>query len=129
MDLISNMLTIIKNGQASKRESVVTPYSRVGFGILEILKKKNKIKDVEVKKRGNKEWSVVYLKYEESGSPCIENIKKISKPGKRVYRKKAELYPVRHGYGFYVLSTPLGVMEGADAKNKGVGGEVLCEVW
>ena len=129
MDNIANMLTIIRNAQAVKKESVKVPYSKVNFGISEILKKEGWVKSVELKKRGEKSWIIINLSYDKEGMPEIKEIKRISKPGKRVYVGYKEIPVVSQGYGIAVLSTQNGIIAGKDARKQKVGGEILCKVW
>jgi len=129
MDNIANMLTIIRNAQAVKKESVKAPYSKVNFGISKILKKEGRIKSVEVKKRGEKSWIIINLFYDKDGMPGIREIKRVSKPGKRIYVGYKEIPVVSQGYGFTVLSTQNGIIAGNDARKQKVGGEILCKVW
>ena len=129
MDNIANMLTIIRNAQAVKKESVKAPYSKVNFGISEILKKEGRIKSVEVKKRGEKSWIIINLFYDKDGMSGIREIKRVSKPGKRIYVGYKEIPVVSQGYGFTVLSTQNGIIAGNDARKQKVGGEILCKVW
>mgnify|MGYP000701695201 CR=1 FL=1 len=129
MDNIANMLTIIRNAQAVKKESVKAPYSKVNFGISEILKKEGWVKSVELKKRGEKSWIIINLSYDKEGMPEIKEIKRISKPGKRVYVGYKEIPVVSQGYGIAVLSTQNGIIAGKDARKQKVGGEILCKVW
>jgi len=129
MDNIANMLTIIRNAQAVKKESVKAPYSKVNFGISKILKKEGRIKSVEVKKRGEKSWIIINLFYDKDGMSGIREIKRVSKPGKRIYVGYKEIPVVSQGYGFTVLSTQNGIIAGNDARKQKVGGEILCKVW
>ena len=129
MDNIANMLTIIRNAQAVKKESVKAPYSKVNFGIAEILKKEGWVKGVELKKRGEKSWVIINLSYDKDGMPGITEIKRVSKLGKRVYVGYKEIPVVRQGYGLAVLSTQNGIIAGKDARKQKVGGEILCKVW
>lgn len=129
MDKTSDMLTIIRNAQRVKHASVKSPYSRVNFGIAEILKKEGWIKDIELRKRGERSWIILGLSYNKDGTPVIQDIQKVSKPGKRIYVGSKKMPVVRQGYGLAVVSTPKGIMTGKEAKKQGVGGEILCRVW
>lgn len=130
MDKASDMLTIIRNAQRVKHQSVKAPYSKVNFGIADILKKEGWVKDIEIKKRGEKSWIIIGLAYNnKDGEPVIRNIQKVSKPGKRIYVGYKEVPIISQGYGLAVLSTQRGIMTGKDARKQKVGGEVLCKVW
>lgn len=128
-DLISYMLVTLKNAQAVGHQSIKAPYSKINLKIAEILEKGGWVKDVEVKKRGEKSWIIIELGYGEDRSPAISYMKRVSKLGKRVYVKRGEIPSVRQGTGLVILSTPKGVMSGQEAKKQGVGGELLCEVY
>ena len=129
MDTVADMLTIIRNAQAVRKESVKAPYSKVNFGIAETLKTEGWIKSVELKKRGEKSWIILELIYDANKEPGITDIQRVSKLGKRVYVKFNAIPRVRQGYGVAIISTPKGIMTGKEAKRQGVGGEVLCVVY
>ena len=129
MDPIANMLTSIRNASAVKHKSLLVPYSRINFGILQIMKNEKWIEDLELKKRGERQWIAVSLRYNPDGSQVINAIHRVSKPGKRIYAKWKEILPVRQGYGVAVLSTPSGIVTGKEARAKKVGGEILCQIW
>lgn len=128
-DLIANMLVILKNAQAVHHPSIKAPYSKINLKIAEILEREGWVKDVEVKKRGEKSWIIIELGYGEDRAPAISGMKRVSKLGKRVYVKRGEIPSVRQGTGLLIISTPKGVMSGKEAKKQGVGGELLCEVY
>jgi len=129
MDNIANMLTTIRNAQAVKRESAKAPYSKVNLGIAEILKREGLINNFEIKKRGEKSWLILELKYNEDKRPAIADIQMTSKLGKRVYVGYKKVFAVKQGHGLAIVSTPQGIMTGKEARSKKVGGEVLCKVW
>ena len=129
MDPISNMLTTIRNAQAVQHESAKIPHSKVLLAILEILKREEWIQNVEVKKREEKKWLIITFAYEENGTPVIRGLKRISKPGKRIYTKASGIPRVRNKYGMAILSTPQGIITGEEARKRKVGGEILCEIW
>jgi len=126
------MLIQIKNAQSAGLESVAVPFSIIKLKIAEILKSKGLIEEVESKKRKAKKTEVPFLairlKYTD-GVGVINGIKFVSKPSRRMYAGKADLKPIRSGFGFSVISTPKGVMTGDEAKKAGVGGEMLFEMW
>lgn len=128
MDLIANMLTIIRNAQLAKHATVKVPYSKVNFGIAETLKEKGWIKNLELKKRGEKSWIIVELSYESDGAPTIRDIQRISKLGKRMYAGYKKIPSIKQGTGLAIVSTPNGIMTGEEAKKQKVGGEILCKV-
>lgn len=132
MSPIANMLTQIKNAQSRSQEGIVLPFSKMTFGIAEILKNKGFVGGVEKKTRKMNKSEVnilgVELKYE-NGVGAIGGIKMISKPSRRVYAGKDDLKPVKNGYGISIISTSKGLMTGDEAKKAKIGGEIICEVW
>lgn len=128
-DLISDMLTIIRNGSSAGKDKVDVKRSRLGEDILKILKREGYItnfKSIEDKKQG---VIRIYLKYNEGKSPVITNIKRISKPGLRIYVTNDNIPRVLNGFGIAVISTSRGVMTDKDARKEKIGGEVLCYAW
>lgn len=128
-DTIADFITSVKNASAAGKASAVIPYSRMKMDIAKILKKEGYIADAE--KHGRKTGKVleITISYEDDKSPRVRGVKRISKPSRRVYIGKDDIRPVKQGYGLVVLSTPGGIMTGSDAQKKGVGGEVLFEIW
>ena len=128
-DPIGDLLTRIRNAQSAHKSTLTTPTSNVRNNVLDVLKRQGFIREYTVSKQDNgQEQAVVELKYFE-GESVIRNIKRISKPGRRVYSKINDLNPVYNGLGIAILSTPKGVMSDAEARTQNVGGEVLCEVF
>jgi small subunit ribosomal protein S8 len=128
-DPIGDLLTRIRNAQSARKATLLTPTSNVRNNVLEVLKRQGFIREYTVSKQDNgQEQANVELKYFE-GEPVIRNIKRVSKPGRRVYSKINDLNPVYNGLGIAILSTPKGVMSDAEARTANVGGEVLCEVF
>ena len=128
-DPIGDMLTRIRNGQMARKTSIRTPASKFRASVLEVLKREGYIRDYhdDVDGRGHPEI-VIELKYYE-GSPVISTIKRVSKPGRRVYMGVKDIPQVRQGLGVSIVSTPQGVMSDAKARTANVGGEVLCTVF
>lgn len=140
-DPIADMLTRIRNAQAIMKPEVVMPYSKFKHAIADILLKEGwisgveKLTDAKGIKRGGKSKKTpidvalrVQIKYE-NNRPKISNIQRVSKPGHRVYASKTELPYVRSGYGIAIISTSQGLMTNIEARKKGFGGEVLCEIY
>ena len=128
-DPIAEMLTIVRNGFIARKETVLIKRSKVNENILDILKKEafiSNYKSIEDKKQGTIK---VYLKYAQDKTPALTGIKRISKPGLRVYVKKDEVKSVLGGIGVALISTSSGIMIDKEAKEKNLGGEVLCEAW
>ncbi len=126
-DPIADMLTRIRNGQSVNKESVRIPSSNLKRAIASVLKDEGYIKDVSVEEVDGKAYMVVELKYYQ-GQPVIEWIKRVSRPGLRVYKGKDELPNVRGGLGIAIISTSKGVMTDRAARASGYGGEVLAFV-
>jgi small subunit ribosomal protein S8 len=128
-DPIGDLLTRIRNAQSARKNTLVTPTSNVRNNVLDVLKRQGYIREYTVSKQENgQEQANIELKYFE-GEPVIRNVKRVSKPGRRVYSKINDLNPVYNGLGIAILSTSKGVMSDAEARTANVGGEVLCEVF
>mgnify|MGYP001977863653 FL=1 len=126
-DPIADMLTRIRNGQASNKTEVAIPSSKLKTAIAEVLKKEGYISNYSTSGKGGKNILTIELKYFE-GKPVIESIHRSSKPGLRIYKNKENLPKVLGGLGVAIVSTSAGVMSDRVAREKGVGGEVLCIV-
>lgn len=129
MDTIANMLTSIKNAQAVSKQTVSIPYSKFKMAIAEIFVKEKFLKEAEHRGKKIKKAIDITLGYDDSGRPAINGIKRISKPSKRVYVQAGKIKTVKQGFGTQIISTPMGIMTGKQAKEKKVGGEVVCEIW
>jgi len=128
MDPVADMLTKIRNAQAVGKKTTSFPSSSFKYNIAKVLEKEGFIE--YAKKRGKKIKKIlVKLKYKENKKPRINEIKKISKPGRRVYLKSKEVYSPKSGYGLLILSTPKGILTSKEARKEKAGGEVLCEIW
>jgi len=129
-DPIADFLTRIRNGFSAKKRWVDVPSSSLKKRIALVLKEEKYIKDFFfISDGGNKEFILVFLKYDYQGKPVIENIKRVSRPGLRVYVGAGEAPRVLDGLGISILSTSKGVLSNKKAKQLGVGGELLCEVY
>ena len=126
-DPIADMLTRIRNGQHAKKVSVTMPSSSVKVAVASVLKDEGYVTDFSTESEGAKASLTVTLKYFE-GAGVIENVRRVSKPGLRVYRGKEELPKVLGGLGVAIVSTSAGVMSDREARAKGIGGEVLCVI-
>ena len=128
-DPIGDMITRIRNGQMRNLTEVIVPASKFRFKILEVLKKEGYISDyAEDEKEKNKKNILVNLKYN-GGIPVIKEIKRVSKPGLRVYTKSDKIPRVLGGLGVAVVSTSKGLMSDREARRRRMGGEILCYVW
>jgi len=126
-DPISDMLTRIRNGQSSNKKDVSMPSSSAKKAIAEVLKNEGYIIDFEVITENSIDNLVIQLKYHQ-GLPVIEDIQRSSRPGLRVYKNKEDLPQVLGGLGVAIISTSAGVMSDKEAREKGIGGEVICTV-
>lgn len=126
-DPIADMLTRIRNAQGVQKASVVMPSSKLKVAIAKVLKDEGYIDDYAVQEEGGKAQLSIGLKYY-AGRPVIERIERVSKPGLRVYKGRAEIPQVMNGLGVAIISTPKGLMTDRKARATGVGGEVLCYV-
>jgi len=127
-DPIADMLIRLKNAQAVLHPTVDIPYSNLKYKLANILLKNGLVKKVE--KKQNKERKVIRitLKYKDK-KPVMEELVRVSKPGKRIYTSAKKIRLSRGGYGIKIVSTPEGLMTGREARRKRLGGEVICEVW
>ena len=128
-DPIADMLTRIRNAQMRGKLNVSTPASKLRAWVLDVLADEGYIRGYVRKDTDNGQGElVIELKYYE-GTPVIRDVKRVSKPGRRVYMSIKDIQPVRNGLGVSILSTPKGVMSDAHARAANVGGEVLCTVF
>jgi small subunit ribosomal protein S8 len=128
-DSVSDLIISLKNASKRGKEALTTPYTKMNLSILEVLKKEGFIEDVEKHGKDLKKHINITLKYNENGKPKINEVKRISKQSKRIYKGVNEIHPVRNGYGLLVLSTPEGIISGKQVKKLKIGGEVLFEIW
>ncbi len=127
-DPLGDMLTRIRNGQRAKKDSVVTPASKLRANVLEVLKREGYIRGYTQEELAGHGGLRIELKYFE-GQSAIKHIARVSKPGRRVYSGSSELPTIRNGLGIVIVSTPRGVLSDAEAREQKVGGEVLAEVF
>ena len=128
-DPIADMLTRIRNANSGKCKTVDVPKSKMKRAIAEILLNEGYIKSYEDIDNDTQGVLRISLKYDEKGKKVISGLKRISKPGLRIYASKEELPKVLNGLGIAIISTPKGIMTDRDARKNGVGGEVLAYVW
>ncbi|MBP1709516.1 MAG: ribosomal protein [Deltaproteobacteria bacterium] len=128
-DPIADMLTRIRNGNKAKFEKVDIPLSKEKLEIAKILKQEGYIKNFKVLSEEKKGTLRVYLKYDAQNRGIIIGIKRVSKPGLRIYVKSKKILPVLNGLGINIVSTPQGIITDNDAKKLNVGGELICSVW
>ena len=133
LDPISDMLTRIRNAQRANRRQALMPFSKVKLAIAKILEQEKFVDGVSVEHDGTRKMLQVALKYTVLSPiekvPAIREIRRISTQGQRMYVKKDMIRKIRSGFGISVISTSQGIMTGAEARKRGMGGEVICEVW
>jgi len=127
-DPITDMLNQIRNAQAVKKPEVLVSLSKIKFEIAKILSEQNFLGEVKKAAKGKQKGLKITLKYD-NGEPAIAGLRRISKPGQRIYAEVSEIKKVRGGFGISVVSTSKGLMTGGDARKNKLGGEVLLEVW
>lgn len=127
-DPIGDLLIQIKNASMARKAAIDLPYSRMKHAVASILAREGYVDDVDKSGVAPKESLHVKIKYQD-GNPVITNLKRVSKPGLRLYVNKKEIPNVVGGMGISILSTPLGIMTGKEARKRGIGGELLCTIW
>jgi small subunit ribosomal protein S8 len=128
-DPISDMLTRIRNGFIVRKSFVMVPSSKIKVAIAQILLEEGFIQGYEVTNERPQPNIRLWLKYDQKRRPVVTGLKRVSRPGRRVYKGKRDLPWVLSGLGIAIVSTPKGVMTGREARRQGIGGEVLCYVW
>ncbi|WP_404711251.1 30S ribosomal protein S8 [Sphingomonas sp. MMS24-J13] len=127
-DPLGDLLTRIRNGQRARKDSVVSPASKLRAHVLDVLQREGYIRGYSEEALAGHPGLRIELKYFE-GQPAIQHVARISKPGRRVYSGAQDLPRVRNGLGMTIVSTPRGVLSDAEARDQNVGGEVLAEVF
>jgi small subunit ribosomal protein S8 len=127
-DPLGDMLTRIRNGQRARKDSVLSPASKLRVRVLDVLQREGYIRGYAEEEMGPAKGIRIELKYFE-GQPAIKHVARVSKPGRRVYSGSQELPRVMNGLGITIVSTPRGVLSDAEAREQNVGGEVLAEVF
>ncbi len=129
MDTIGDMIIRIKNAGMAKQASVLVPTSKLKLAIAEKLKERGFVGAIE--KHGKKIKRSIELEvlYHADGTPKVADVKRISKPGRRLYVKSSQCTPVHNGRGVAIISTPQGILTGEEAKKAGIGGEILFTLW
>lgn len=127
-DPLGDMLTRIRNGQQARKDSILTPASKLRTRVLDVLQREGYIRGYSEEDVAGHKGLRIELKYFE-GQPAIQHLARVSKPGRRVYSGSQELPRIRNGLGTIIVSTPRGVLSDAEAREHNVGGEVLAEVF
>jgi small subunit ribosomal protein S8 len=128
-DPVADFLTRIRNAMGSRHQKLDVPASKLKAEIARILKEEGYIANYKPTEENGVKLLRVYLKYNTNNESVIKNLKRVSRPGCRVYQGKNDIRRVQGGLGIAILTTPKGVMTGRQARREGVGGELLCEVW
>jgi len=128
-DPIADMLTAVRNALQARHPKVDVPASRIKGEIARVLKEEGFLAAFKVIEENKRKTLRLYLKYGAGKTSVISGLRRISKPGRRVYRGRTDIKPVVGGLGINILTTPQGIMSGRQARKQGVGGEILCEVW
>ena len=127
-DPLGDLLTRIRNGQRARKDSVLSPASKLRVNVLDVLQREGYIRGYSEEEMGPAKGVRIELKYFE-GQPAIKHVARVSKPGRRIYSGAADLPRVMNGLGITIVSTPRGVLSDAEAREQNVGGEVLAEVF
>ena len=127
-DPLGDMLTRIRNGQQARKDSILTPASKLRAHVLDVLQREGYIRGYNEEELAGQKGLRIELKYFE-GQPAIQHLVRVSKPGRRVYSGSQELPRIRNGLGTVIVSTPRGVLSDQEAREQNVGGEVLAEVF
>lgn len=128
-DLIADGITRIRNASMRKLEVTQLVHTKAVEAILVIFQNKGYIESFNTVEDGNKKFLNVVLKYDETGRQVINELKRLSKPGRRVYKGKDDIRRFKNGYGTIIVSTSKGVLSNDEASKLGVGGELLCSIW
>ena len=129
-DPIGDLLTRVRNGSRAGKAQVDAPASRIGSALMECLKQEGYIQNWRLMSEGNPQGILrIYLKYTKARKPILRKIKRVSRPGLRIYAGKDKLPKILSGIGTSILTTPKGILTDTQARAQGVGGEVICHVW
>ena len=128
-DIVADLIIRIKNAGMVRKEKIEVPYSKKRNSIAQKLRVANYIENVETQGHGTKKQLVITLAYNKEGKHKVNDVKRISKPGRRVYNRVQDIHPVRNNHGTLFLSTPKGILTGAEARKEHVGGEALFSIW
>jgi len=128
-DTISDLIIRLKNASSVGKKTFVVDSSKLNLSILEVLKKEGYISELTKKNKKNIKFIEAEIAYGEEGKSKLSGVKRVSKPSMRLYRKAKEIRKIKQGYGLLIISTPKGILTGAEAKRENVGGEPLFEIW
>ncbi|MCP3956799.1 MAG: 30S ribosomal protein S8 [bacterium] len=128
-DPIADLLTRMRNALIAKHDRLDVPHSKLKRNLCALLKQEGFVDDFEVVEEPPQDILRVYLRYNREGTPAARLLRRVSKPGRRVYRRAAEIKPVLNGLGVAIVSTSRGLLTDRQAREQRVGGEILCELW
>ena len=128
-DSLADMLTRVRNAQRAGHDRVEIPASKLKMGVAKVLKKEGFIKNYKLIQDKKQGVLRIYLRYSDENKPIIRGIKKVSRPGRRVYSGYKDIPPLHSGFGVIILSTSKGIITDRDARGQKLGGELLCQVW
>jgi small subunit ribosomal protein S8 len=128
-DPISDMLTRIRNAQMIRKAQVVVPYSKLKAALAEVLQREGFLVSVREQADGVRKMLILELRYASGGQPVISGLKRVSRPGQRIYRGYSEIPRALSGMGVTILSTSRGLLTDREARKEKIGGEVLCQIW
>ncbi|HPR64741.1 MAG TPA: 30S ribosomal protein S8 [Thermoanaerobaculia bacterium] len=128
-DPIADFLTMIRNAHMASHGELSVPSSNIKMNIAKILKEEGYIRNYKFVEQDKRQLLNITLKYDEEGKPVIRHLQRVSKPGRRVYRGANDIPVILNGMGLCIISTSRGVLSDRKAREMGVGGELLCEVW
>lgn len=129
MDTIADFLTILRNALAARHKEVAVKYTRMRYELARVLLEEGFISNFRVDGEGTKRQLIISLKYLDDGTPVIRGLERVSKPGRRIYVGCDEIPRVMGGLGIAILTTPAGIFTDREARNRRVGGELICKVW
>ena len=128
-DPISDLLTRIRNAHLAKHDRLDVPTSKLKQEVCRLLQDEGFIRNFRVIEAETRNTLRIFLRYSPDGTPAINSLERVSKPGRRIYRRADDIQPVRNGMGVGILSTSQGLLSDRQARERRVGGELLCEVW
>jgi small subunit ribosomal protein S8 len=129
-DPVSDLITRIRNAHTAKHDRLDVPASELKMEICKVLKEQGFIEKYQLDEAGPVKKNIrIFLRYTENGEPLIRRVRRISKPGRRVYRRADDIKPVLNGLGVGIVSTSKGLLTDSQARERRVGGEILCEIW
>ena len=128
-DTIGDLIIRLKNAGVMKKDTVTAPYSKLRHAVADKLTAAGYLSEVSIEGEGVHRTLRMTLRYTDAGSHTIRGVKRVSKPGRRVYSKVAEIHPIKFGSGHLILSTPAGILTGEEARSQNVGGEQLFMIW